>query len=235
MPAGKLAYGPSGCWRRLESRIGPLKTVLDGNLSVGTSYLRTPYGIGPTYMISELAYRGIQKQNAFALPQVFLAAAQGGWQLSTHASGDAALDFALNCYEQVQFKLDIRERRFLLSHTDFGAAQDWSRCEKLGLGAVLAPSSLYEEGDSLSKTLGTNRLAYFVPFKGWFSRGIVAGDGSGHDVGLNSLSAASPWNPWLGMWITLTRQTRDGGEINPQEKLTRWNRQSGFTRTTTRG
>ncbi|HXC99873.1 MAG TPA: amidohydrolase family protein, partial [Verrucomicrobiae bacterium] len=219
-PAGKPPYGPSGTgddW----VRIGPLKTVLDGDLSVGTAYLRTPYGIGPTYMISELAYRGVQKQDAFALPQVLLAAAQNGWQLSTHASGDAALDFALNCYEQVQFKLDIHDRRFLLSHTDFGAAQDWTRTQKLGLGAVLTPGSLYEEGDSLTKTLGTNRLTYFAPFKGWFNRGIVAGAGSGQSFGLNSLTADNPWNPWLGMWITLTRETKAGAEINPQEKLTR--------------
>ena len=219
-PADKLAYGPTGTgddW----VRIGALKTVLDGDLTVGTAYLRTPYGIGPTYMNNELAYRGVLKQDAFALPQVYLAAAQGGWQLSTHASGDAALDFALNCYEQVQFKLDIHDRRFLLSHTDFGAAQDWTRSQKLGLGAVLTPGSLYEEGDSLTKTLGTNRLTYFVPFKGWFDRGIVAGAASSHNTGLDSLSAANPWNPWLGMWITLTRETRNGGEINPQEKLTR--------------
>ena len=219
-PAGKLPYGPTGTgddW----VRIGPLETVLDGDLSVGTSYLRTPYGIGPTYMISELAYRGVQKQDAFALPQVYLAAAQGGWQLSTHASGDAALDFALNCYEQVQFKLDIHDRRFLISHTDFAAAQDWSRCQKLGLGAVLTPSSLYQEGASLTKTLGTNRMTYFIPFKGWFDRGIVAGGGSGHSAGLDSFNVANPWNPWLGMWTTLTRETKTGGEINPEEKLTR--------------
>jgi predicted amidohydrolase YtcJ len=219
-PAGKLAYGPTGTgddW----VRIGPLKTVLDGDLAIGTSYLRTPYGIGPTYMNYELAYRGVQKQNAFALPQVYLAAAQTGWQISTHASGDAALDFALNCYEQVQFKLDIRDHRFLLSHTDFAAAQDWSRCEKLGVGVVLMPGTLYEEGGSLENTLGTNRMNYFVPFKGWFSRGIVAGAGSGQNVGLDSLNADNPWNPWLGMWITLTRETKRGGEINPQERLTR--------------
>jgi predicted amidohydrolase YtcJ len=219
-PAGKLAYGPTGTgddW----VRIGALETVLDGNLGVGTSYLRTPYGIGSTYMNSELAYRGEQKQSAFALPQIYLAAAQNGWQLSTHASGDAALDFALNCYEEVQFKLDIHDHRFLISHSDFAASEDWSRCEKLGLGAVLAPGTLYEEGGSLENTLGTNRMTYFMPFKGWFSRGIVAGAGSGQAAGLDSLNADNPWNPWLGMWITLTRQTKRGGEINPQERLTR--------------
>ncbi len=218
--AGRLPYGPTGAgddW----VRIGPLKTVLDGDLDMGTAYLRAPYGIGPTYMNSELAYRGVLKQDAYVLPQVYLAAAQRGWQLSAHCSGDAALDFLLNCYEQVGFKLDIHDRRFLIEHPDFQAEQDWSRCEKLGVGAVIEPGSLYDDGASLTKTLGTNRLEQFVPFKGWFERGMVAGGGSGHDAGLDSLNGASAWNPWLGMWITLTRETRQGGEINPQERLTR--------------
>jgi predicted amidohydrolase YtcJ len=218
--AGKAAYGPTGAgddW----VRIGPLKTVLDGDLSIGTAYLRTPYGIGPTYMNEELAYRGELKQDAYVLPQVYLAAAQRGWQLSAHCSGDAALDFLMNCYEQVGFKLDIRDRRFLIEHSDFQAAQDWSRCAKLGAGVLVEPGSLYEDGPSLVRTLGTNRLQQFVPLKGWFERGIVAGAGSGHDAGLDSTNGTGAWNPWLGMWITLTRETRSGAQINPQERLTR--------------
>ncbi len=217
---GKLAYGPTGVgddW----VKIGPLETSIDGNAGMGTAYLRTPYGIGPTYMISELAYRGLLMQDAFALPQVYTAAAQQGWQLETHAAGDAALDFVLNSYEQVQFKFDIKNKRFLIAHPEFQAAQDWSRCQKLGVGAVLEPTCLYEDGASLEKTLGTNRLTYYMPLKGWFDRGIVAGGASVHFVGLDSVKTPRPWNPWLGIWATLTRQTRDGGEINPQEKLTR--------------
>jgi predicted amidohydrolase YtcJ len=219
-PADKPAYGPTGVgddW----VRIGPLETSIDGDAGMGTAYLRTPYGIGPTYMNFELAYRGLLMQDAFALPQVYLAAAQDGWQLETHASGDAALDFLLNSYEQVQFKLDIRQRRFLIAYPEFQAAQDWSRCEKLGVGAILEPTCLYEDGAILEKTLGTNRLTYYMPLKGWFDRSIVAGGASDHFIGLDSLNTPNAWNPWLGIWITLTRQTKGGGQINPQEKLTR--------------
>ena len=216
----KLPYGPTGVgddW----VRIGPLQTTLDGNAGMGTAYLRTPYGIGPTFMNSELAYRGIMMQKAVVLPQVYLAAAQSGWQLEAHCAGDAALDFLLNSYEEVQFKLDIHERRFLIAHPEFQAAQDWSRCEKLGLGAIVEPTSLYEDGTVLAKTLGTNRLTHYMPFEGWFSRGIVAGGASGHFLGLDSLNTPRAWNPWLGMWITLTRETKQGDQINPQDKLTR--------------
>jgi predicted amidohydrolase YtcJ len=219
-PAGKLSYGPTGVgddW----VRIGPLLTMIDGNAGFGTAYLRTPYGIGPTFMINELAYRGPLLQDAFALPQVYLAAAQQGWQLETHAAGDAALDFLLNAYQQVQFKFDIKDKRFLIAHSEFQAAQDWRRCQDLGVGVILRPTLLYDDGANLEKALGTNRLTYYLPFKSWFDKNIVAGGGSGHVVGLDSRNTPYAWNPWLGMWITLTRQTKYGAEINPQEKLTR--------------
>jgi predicted amidohydrolase YtcJ len=38
---------------------------------------------------------------------------------------------------------------------------------------------------------------------------------------LDSLDATNPWNPWLGMWVALTRQTERGGVHNPSERLTR--------------
>jgi predicted amidohydrolase YtcJ len=218
--AGKLPYGPTGAgddW----VRIGPLVTMIDGNSEFGTAYLRTPYGIGPTFMNDELAYRGPLLQDRFALPQVFLAAAQQGWQLETHAAGDAALDFLLNAYEQVSFKFDIKEKRFLIEDSEFQAAQDWKRCQDLGLGVILRPTILYNNGANLEKVLGTNRLAYYLPLKSWFDNKIVAGGGSAHLAGLDSRNTPYAWNPWLGMWITLTRETREGGSINPEDKLTR--------------
>ncbi len=218
--AGKLPYGPTGVgddW----VRIGPLQTMIDGSTGMGTAYLRTPYGIGPTYMNAELAYRGLLLQDSFALPQVYLAAAQQGWQLETHASGDAALDFVLNTYEQVQFKFDIKDKRFLIAHSEFQAAQDWKRCQNLGVGVILQPTSFYDNAANLEKTLGDKRLTYYMPFKSWFDRGIVTGGGSGHFQGIDSRTTPHAWNPWLNMWITLTRQTREGAPVNPEEKLTR--------------
>jgi predicted amidohydrolase YtcJ len=218
--AGKLSYGPTGVgddW----VRIGPLLTITDGDSGSGTAYMRTPYGIGPTFMNDELAYRGLLLQDRFALPLVFLAAAQQGWQVETHAAGDAALDFILNAYEQVSFKFDIKDKRFLIVEPEFQAAQDWQRCHDLGVGVILKPTTLYDEGANLEKTLGDKRMTYYMPAKGWFDRDIVAGAGSGHDAGLDSRNSPQAWNPWVGMWVTLTRQTRENETMSPEEKLTR--------------
>jgi predicted amidohydrolase YtcJ len=38
---------------------------------------------------------------------------------------------------------------------------------------------------------------------------------------LDSITSTNPWNPWLGMWTALTRQTERGGVHNPRERLPR--------------
>jgi predicted amidohydrolase YtcJ len=40
-------------------------------------------------------------------------------------------------------------------------------------------------------------------------------------IKLDPLDATNPWDPWLGMWETLTRQTENGPVLEPEEKLTR--------------
>jgi hypothetical protein len=53
-------------------------------------------------------------------------------------------------------------------------------------------------------------------------RGVVIGGGSDHMQKIGSLRAVNPYNPFLGMWITLTRQARwYEGRLHPEEALTR--------------
>ena len=219
-PGSKLSYGPTGAgddW----VRIGPLETTLDGDILMATAYMRTPWGIGPTYGIAEPAYRGELQQDPYLLPQVYLEAVQRGWQLRTHCAGDAAMDFLLKCFEEVQFKTNITERRFSASLATFQAPQNWERLQKLGIAADMQPAWLYHDGSTLEKLLGEKRLKYFLPFKSWFDKGLVVGAGSDHRAGLDSINALNPWNPWLGIWIAVTRETEQGPVINPDEQITR--------------
>ena len=40
-------------------------------------------------------------------------------------------------------------------------------------------------------------------------------------VKTDSLKATNPWNPWLGIWTTVTRKTEQGTVLFPEERLTR--------------
>lgn len=220
-PQQKIPIGPTGVgddW----VRTGPLLARVDGDVMTATAYLRTPWGIGPAYQITEPAYRGRFGDDPESLTAFFKAAADRGWQIAADCTGDAALDQILNCFQKVQFKTDIHQRRFILRHASFQAAEDWERCQQLGVCAEMEPNSLYLDGTALLKMLGEKRLANFEAFKGWFDAKLTIAGGSGHNAGLDPLTSTDPYNPWLGIWVAVARQTaQNDGIFIKEQQLTR--------------
>lgn len=219
-PPGQPAYGPTGVgddW----VRIGPFKLWLDGGMLIGTAFMREPWGVGETYQITDPHYRGILNVPTNILNGLLLAAAQRGWQLTAHCAGEAAADVLLDAYERIQKQVDIRARRFQITHGNFTSPGNLLRCRRLGVAVDLQPAWLYKDGASLLRTLGERRMKWFLPCRTWWRSGIKLAGGSDHMIGLDSFQSTNPWNPWLGMWIALTRQTERGGVLHPDERLTR--------------
>ena len=214
------SYGPTGLgddW----VRIGPLKVLLDGGMLTGTAYLRQPWGTTDVFQIADPDYHGLLNVKPELLNALYLEAAKRGWQLTAHTVGDGAIGVLLDCYENISKQLDIHERRFLLTHANFPAETDLDRCKKLGIAADLQPAWLYKDGTALGKIFKEERMKDFFPLKRWFDRGIIVGGGSDHMVQTDSVESTNPWNPWLGMWIALTRQTERGGVDKPDQRITR--------------
>ena len=96
------------------------------------------------------------------------------------------------------------------------------RMKSLGVVADLQPAWLWLDGATLRKQFGDERLAYFQPYRSIFEAGVVVGGGSDHMQKIGGLRSVNPYNPFLGMWITLTRQPRWTDEpLQPQERLSR--------------
>src|SRR5262249_22738768 len=94
--------------------------------------------------------------------------------------------------------------------------------EKLGIVADLQPAWLWLDGKTLLAQFGDERLAYFQPYKTLFERGVVIGGGSDHMQKIGSLRSVNPYNPFLAMWITPSRQPRRAGQpLHPEQRLTR--------------
>jgi len=213
-------YGPTGVgddW----VRIGPLKVLLDGGMLIGTAFMREPWGENEAYQITDPKYRGLLNIKPELLNPLYLEAARRGWQLTAHCTGEASVDVLLNCYEKISRELDVRSRRFLITHANFQSEQNLERCKKMNIAADVQPAWLYKDGASLLQTLGERRMKWFLPLKTWFDNGLIIGAGSDHMVQTDSLESTNPWNPWLGMWIALTRQTERGGVDKPEQRLTR--------------
>ncbi len=72
------------------------------------------------------------------------------------------------------------------------------------------------------KQFGYDRLRYFQPLRSIFESGGIAGGGSDHMQKIGSFRAINPYNPFLGMWTTITRQARwYDGQLHPEEALSR--------------
>lgn len=213
-------YGPTGVgddW----VRIGPLKVLLDGGMLIGTAYMREPWGVSDVYQINDPNYRGLLNVKPAILNPLYLEAARRGWQLAAHCTGEASPDVLLDCYENIHAEMDLRDRRFLVTHANFQFADSLKRFQSMGIAADVQPAWLYKDGASLRQTLGERRMQSFQPLKTCFDEGICIGGGSDHMVQLDSFDSTNPWNPWLGMWVAITRHTERGKVDKPEQRLSR--------------
>jgi predicted amidohydrolase YtcJ len=202
-------------------RIGPMKIFLDGGMLNGTAYMRTPWGVGPAYQINEPDYRGLLFVPPDRLTLIAEEAARRGWQMTAHVAGEAAMDELLTAYQKADRAVGIRGRRWLITHANFTSAENLARCAELGVGADLQPAWLWKDTRTLMKVLGPERMAWFHPYRKWLDAGLVIGGGSDHMIRLDPIEATNPWDPWLGIWVAVTRKAEGAGVLNPDQRLTR--------------
>jgi predicted amidohydrolase YtcJ len=201
-------------------RIGPIKLFLDGGMLNGTAYMREPWPPGPTYQITESDYRGLLFIKPDVLQMVIEEGAKRKWQMTAHTAGEGAMDNLLDAYEAVNRMVPIKDMRMCITHANFPSKRNLERCRELGVCADVQPAWFYKDGTTLLHVLGEKRVRWFQPYKSWLEYTTIGG-GSDHMIRLDSLEATNPWNPWLGIWVTLARTTERGDTINPEERLTR--------------
>jgi predicted amidohydrolase YtcJ len=212
--------GPSGVgdfW----VRIGPLKIFLDGGMLNGTAYMREPWGVGPAYQITEPEYRGLLFVQPNVLAILAEEAARRGWQMTAHVAGEASMDELLTAYMHADDVVGIRGRRWLITHANFTSAENLKRCAELGVGADLQPAWLWKDTRTLLSVLGPRRMTWFHPYRKWLDAGLLIGGGSDHMIRTDPIAATNPWDPWLGIWVAVTRRTEGAGVLNPDQRLTR--------------
>ena len=128
----------------------------------------------------------------------------------------------LDVYEEINQKIPIREMRPCITHSNFMSREAVEKLPKLGVVVDIQPAWLYLDTRTLVAQFGIERLRYFQPLKSIFESQGIAGGGSDHMQKIGSLRSINPYNPFLGMWVTLTRKARwYDGTLHPEEALTR--------------
>lgn len=203
-------------------RVVGIKCFLDGGMLTGSAFMRQPWGLSDIYLIRDPKYRGVLMIEADKLNAIVKTTVEAGLQFTAHSVGDGAVHTLLNAYEEANKTTSVRPTRGCITHCNFMSREAIDQMAKLGVVADIQPAWLYLDACTLSAQFGNDRLRYFQPLKSCFDKGVIIGGGSDHMQKIGSLRSINPYNPFLGMWVTLTRRARwFEGQFHPEEALTR--------------
>lgn len=200
-----------------------IKVFLDGGMLTGSAYMREPWGKSEIYSITDPNYRGIRFIPQENLVHMAKFALQHDLQFTAHSVGDAAVLALVDAYVEINKEFPVAPQRPCITHCNFMSAEAIEKMAQVGIVADLQPAWLWLDGATLHKQFGNERLAYFQPYKSCFDKGVVVGGGSDHMQKIGSLRSVNPYNPFLAMWVTLTRQPRrfDDKPLHPEQAITR--------------
>lgn len=204
-------------------KFGTFKVTLDGGQSVGTAYQRMPYGPYGRQLYGQTNpdARGTLFVDKEKLTRIFRAARNKGWQLTSHAQGGGAIDTLLDAFEALDKEKPIAPTRSHVMHGSFMSDEAIARMKRMGIIADVQGGWLHFDVPALEKVFGYKNMRYFFPLQSYLKAGIVIAGGSDHMIGHDKNRAVNPYNPFFNMWMSITRRTREGVEVYPEEKITR--------------
>ena len=188
-------------------RLVGVKLFADGALGSRGAWLKQPYADKPET-------RGLQFHSDAELLAMADAAAARGFQVATHAIGDAAIAQVITAYEQLSKKYG-RDRRWRIEHLQIADPKDIPRLAPAGIIASMQPTHQTSDRLMAEKRLGPNRLAGAYAWQSVLKSGARLAFGTDFPV-------ESP-NPFPGLSAAISRQDMQGqppGGWIPSERLT---------------
>jgi len=205
-----------------QLRIIGIKTFLDGGMLTGSAYMNEPWGLSKIYSIDDPSYRGMLYIPSETLVPMVRATVEAGLQFTAHSVGDGAVQALLDAYEEVDKATPVAATRPCLTHSNFMSAESISRAARLGVVIDIQPAWLWLDTRTLVAQFGYDRMRYFQPLRTIFESKVIVGGGSDHMQRIGALRAVNPYDPFLGMWVAITRQANDFDRpLHPEQALTR--------------
>jgi predicted amidohydrolase YtcJ len=193
------------------------KFFADGALGSRGAWLKQPYSDKPDT-------RGLQFHSDAEILSLTDRAAAAGFQVATHAIGDAANAQIISTYEQLHRKYP-GDRRWRIEHLQIVDPADIPRLAPAGIIASMQPTHQTSDRLMAENRLGPNRLAGAYAWQSVLRSGASLAFGSDFPV-------ESP-NPFPGLSAAISRQDVHGqppGGWIPSERLTFEQALRAFTR-----
>jgi predicted amidohydrolase YtcJ len=198
-------------------RMAGVKLYDDGALGSRGAWLKQPYSDMP-------GTRGLQFHSDAELFDLVDRATAAGFQVATHAIGDAANAQVITTYEQLGKKYP-GERRWRIEHVQIIDPVDIPRIAKAGIIASMQPTHQTSDRLMAEKRLGPDRLAGAYAWNSILKTGAHLAFGSDYPV-------ESP-NPFPGIAAAISRQDPEGQPPSgwrPEERVSLETALAGFTR-----
>jgi predicted amidohydrolase YtcJ len=188
-------------------RMVGVKFYADGALGSRGAWLKQPYADKP-------GMRGLQFHSDAEILSLTDTAAAAGFQIATHAIGDAANAQIIATYEQLSRKYG-RDRRWRIEHFQIVDPADISRLAPAGIIASMQPTHQTSDRLMAEKRLGPNRLAGAYAWQTVLKSGAKLAFGTDFPV--------ESANPFPGLSAAISRQDVNGqppGGWIPSERVT---------------
>lgn len=183
--------------------IGPAKFHVDGSAGGGTAAMNAPYstdcGCGVLIHDDESFYEALRQQH------------EDGFQIAIHAIGDRAIKQVIDAFDRIDRASPVAGRRHRIEHCGFSDPEQIAAMRRLGLIPSPQPIFMYDFGESYARLLGDDRAANAYPMKRWIEAGLVPAAGTDSPVCLP--------DPMTNIYAMLTRETRSGAVIGPDERV----------------
>jgi predicted amidohydrolase YtcJ len=183
-------------------RLSGIKFTADGG--VETSYLREPYA----FTDDPSSPRGKPHASPENILAVCTLASQLGWQMGVHCVGDAGIDQVLDAYAAVHTTSPLPGKRWTLIHMMRARPEHFPRAKAMGLVITAQQPLMYALGAGFAKYWGPARAAECEPLRAYLDSGLPVGAGSDSPV--------TPYQPLLGLWSSVTRETELAGVQGPE-------------------
>lgn len=186
-----------------------VKLMADGSLGARSAWMLKEYSdrkghIGDPRYTDEELYEYVKK------------AAEAGFQVNTHAIGDAANRQVLDIYEKIIKELNLKDHRFAIEHAQVIALEDIPRFAELGVLPSMQFVHATSDLNMAEDRVGPERIKGAYAWRKLIESGSIIPNGTDAPVELV--------NPFHGFYAAVTRKTRDGfpeGGWYTEECLTR--------------
>ena len=186
-----------------------IKIFYDGGMTLKTALMRD------VYPDSHDNYRGIAQQTPERLKQLISICNRYGWRVGVHVVGDLGIDQVLDAFEAVNQEKSIRDRRFVLIHASLIRPEQMERAHRLGVRIDFQNAFMWDKAATVERFLGRAIADRAVPTRTLIAKMGLDNLGAGTDFPVN------PINPFLNMYVMVTRKDPNGKVYGAAESITR--------------